>query len=90
MVIDEFDFMCVAIMPTKADSVLVIHANAELPRAIALELLEPVARRHAQIHQVHCLVQIRELSPRDILNIAAEHFHILTFKNVSSVFAREA
>ena len=90
MVIDEFDFMRVAVMPTKAYSVLIIHPDAELSGAIALKFLESVSWRHAQIHQVHCFVQIRELSTSDILNVAAEHFHIVTFENISSVFAREA
>lgn len=90
MVIHEFDFMRIALMPPKTQAVLVVHANAELPSALSLKLLHPVPRGHAQIHQSHRFVQIRELSPRDILNVASEHFYILPLKNVSGVFTREA
>jgi hypothetical protein len=44
--------------PRKADSPLIIDANAVLSRAIAPELLEPIARRHPQI--VECFRSIND------------------------------
>jgi hypothetical protein len=44
--------------PGKADTPLVVDANAVLSRSIASELLETIARRHPQI--VECLRSIND------------------------------
>jgi hypothetical protein len=61
-----------------------------LPGTISLELFKAVSRRHPKIHQVYRLIQIRELSPGDGLDIASEFAYIFTFKNLPRVAAREA
>ena len=48
MIVHELDRVCVTVLPDKADTPLVVDANAVLPRPVALQRLEPVARREAQ------------------------------------------
>jgi len=51
MVVNDLNLRCVTDAPSKADAPLVVDANAVLAGPIALELLEPVARRNAEIVQ---------------------------------------
>jgi hypothetical protein len=49
MVVGKFHVIGVAALPAKADSVLLAHADAELPSPIALQRFQVVAGRHTQI-----------------------------------------
>jgi hypothetical protein len=51
VVINDFDFAGIAVLPDKADTVLIIDADRILPLAVSGELPEPVARRHLQVIQ---------------------------------------
>lgn len=51
MVINDFNVVGVAVPPVKADAPLVIDANTVLPRPVAFELLEAVARGNPEIVQ---------------------------------------
>jgi hypothetical protein len=44
MIINNFDVFCESIQPTKADSPLIIDANAALTGTISLECLKVIAR----------------------------------------------
>lgn len=52
MVVNNFDVVRIFILPNKADAVLVVDPDALLSFAVALERLQPVARRHFQIVQL--------------------------------------
>lgn len=49
MIIDDLDLVGIGILPAETDPPLVIHPDAMLPRPIALELLEPIAGRDAEV-----------------------------------------
>ena len=60
--------MCVAIQPTKADSPLVVDANAVLTAAVAGESFEAIPWRNAQIGQRFCRIENQQLPQRCSLN----------------------
>ena len=49
MVVDEFYVRGIRAGPAETDPPLVVDPNAVLPGAIAFELLQPVAGRHAEV-----------------------------------------
>jgi hypothetical protein len=56
--------MCIAVTPGEADAPLVIDSNAIRSRAVAFQQFELVPRRHAEILQPQCSMQVQKLSPR--------------------------
>jgi hypothetical protein len=58
MVIHDFHPMRVIINPFEANTPLIIDANPELPLPLALQRLEPIARRASQIVQTSGFVKI--------------------------------
>jgi hypothetical protein len=74
VIIDELNVVGVAILPTKADTPLLVHANAVLAGSIPPELLQSVTRWHAKIAELlgrvhrhefaqHRALKIRRISP---------------------------
>lgn len=51
MVISHLDVVGITVFPSKADSVLIVDPDAELPLPVTLQLLQPVAGRGPQITQ---------------------------------------
>lgn len=49
MIVDDLDVKGIAVLPTETDPPLVINTDAVLSGAIALELVEPIARWHAEV-----------------------------------------
>jgi hypothetical protein len=49
MVGNDLDLVRIAVLPAKADPPLIVETNTVLPDPIALELLEPVARRDTKV-----------------------------------------
>jgi hypothetical protein len=62
VVVDDLDMESVAGLETKADTPLVIDADAVLAGPIAREFFQPVARRHAQVIQRFRPIQYRQLA----------------------------
>jgi len=69
VVIHNLHSLRAACSPAKANSELIIDADAPLPRAVAFKLLQPVVRRHAQIIYSPSHVQLFEFSARHRLDI---------------------
>ena len=63
MVIGNPDIVGVWLFPSKADTPLLMDAATVLPGPIALQGLEPIARRCQQICQSVSLIQVDELAP---------------------------
>jgi hypothetical protein len=63
MIIDNFHVACFARLPSKANTPLVVNANAILTSPIAMQLFKPVTRRRTQIEQVVSVIQIQQFSP---------------------------
>jgi hypothetical protein len=51
MIIHDFHVPGVAIVPAKADSPLVVHANAVLAQPVVLERLKTISRRRPEFVQ---------------------------------------
>ena len=49
MIVDDLDVLGAGRRPAKANTELIVHANAALPGAIALECFQPIARRAGNI-----------------------------------------
>ena len=72
MIIDDRNGVCISALPAKADAPLIIHANAVLPRAIALQLFQAIAGRYAKIVQTFCCVYDHELAQHRTLQLGGE------------------
>lgn len=68
MIIYDFDFFRPAIRPVKANTPLIVNANAVLTGAISLERFETVAGRRPQIIQPISDFKLSEFAPRDLGN----------------------
>jgi hypothetical protein len=69
MTVDDPDIMRPSLMPPETDPPLLIDPDAVLATPIALQSLEPVARRHAQISQQACLIEHAQLAQRRRLDV---------------------
>ena len=67
MIIHDFDVMRLALYPAKADAPLVIDPDRVLPRAIATQSLQTIARRRAKVIQPSRIVEHQELAPNNAL-----------------------
>src|SRR5205823_2901485 len=61
MVVGDLDIVGLAVRPSEAEAPLVVDADAVLPFTVASQLLQPVARRHAQVFQHFGGVQEQQL-----------------------------
>jgi len=61
MVVNDFDLVHVAAIPTKTDTPLVINTNAVLPLAPSLQGFQTISRGHSEIREAPRLVEIEEL-----------------------------
>ena len=82
MVIDEFHVRRTLGGPPKAQTKLIVDADAVLPLPIALQRFEPVAGQRRQIMKDVRGVKAVELEPRGPLD-ARERFHALAGREVS-------
>ena len=62
MVVNDFEFVRVAVLPDEADAPLVVDADAVPARQAALQGFEAVARRHPQVIQDRRRRLLRELA----------------------------
>jgi hypothetical protein len=46
VIIDDLNFVRIAVAPFETDPVLIVYANAVLVRSRTLQRLKPVSRRH--------------------------------------------
>jgi hypothetical protein len=72
VIVNDLNLVGIAILPAKADAPLLVHANTVLAGAIASELLQSIARRHAEVVELlgrvhrHQFAQHRALEIRGI------------------------
>jgi len=62
MVVCYFNVISVPIFPAKADSPLIVDPDAVLSLAIALQGLDPVARRDSEVFQMLGPMKVQELT----------------------------
>jgi hypothetical protein len=63
VIVHDLDIFSAASGPSKADTELVVEANAMLSAAIAPKRLQAIAGRHSKIIQAISLIQLFQLSP---------------------------
>lgn len=68
MIIDYLNVVGVALAPTKANSPLVVDANAVLAFSVAFQRFEPISRQRGKREQVRRRIQHVELSLRRTFN----------------------
>ena len=90
MVVCDFDAVCVAVLPFKADSPLVIDPDAVLPGTVPRKLLQTVRGRDPEIVQSYGSVEHTQLAQSSLLNIPWQLFRGLPRKNLLGLFASEA
>ncbi len=89
MVVRDLDLVGVAVLPAKADPPLIVDADAVLPRPVALQRLEPIARRDPQGIEPGRGVQLRELAPGHRVQGRRQPADVLTGKHAGGVLVRE-
>lgn len=65
VVIDDFDIGRTGSGPSETDTKLVVNPNAVLSRPFALERLQSVAWRHAQVAELTGNLELPKLAARD-------------------------
>jgi len=55
--------------PLKADSPLIVYADAVLTRTASLKPLKPVSRRGQQVLQIFSVIQVEQFTPGGALDI---------------------
>ena len=80
MIVNDFHVMGISLAPDETNAPLVVDANAVPSGAIALEHLQPIAWRHAQIEKLNGGIQHVEFSLGRTLNIGAESLDPLAMK----------
>jgi hypothetical protein len=84
VIVNDLYVVGIAILPAKADAPLLVHANTVLARAIAPELFQSIAGRHAEIVELlgrvhrHEFAQHRAMEIRGISSdgLASEQTHL--------------
>jgi hypothetical protein len=61
VIIGDFDFVGITILPPETDPVLLIDADAVLSGTISSQGLQPVSGWHGKLHEVTDPVQLRQL-----------------------------
>jgi hypothetical protein len=65
VVVRDLDFVGMTGLPDETDAVLIVDSYAVLPFAIALQLLEPIARRDGELADLANPVELVELATSD-------------------------
>jgi hypothetical protein len=70
MIVNDLYVVGIAILPAKADAPLLVHANTVLARALAPELLQSIARRHAEVVELLGRIHHHEFAQHRALDIS--------------------
>lgn len=63
MIIDNLHIERAAVLPAENQSPLIINSDRVESLPISFETFQPVSRRHSQIPQLGCIMQIKQFSP---------------------------
>jgi len=67
MVIGDFNFVRIVVLPAEAYSPLVVDANAPLARTVALQSLQPIAGQRSQVFKPPGVMHHAQLAQRHSL-----------------------
>lgn len=88
MAINNLDIFWSIGRPHKAHAKLIVDADAVLSGAIMFQRLQPITRRHAQIVESSCPIQLLKFSPRHRLDVRKSSY-ALPFKKALGIGALE-
>ena len=66
VVVSDFDFVCMAILPAKTNTILFVDPNTMLTYAVTSEPLKPIARRNSQLREVAHSIELVKLATRSL------------------------
>jgi len=69
MIIDDFNIICIAVMPSKTNTPLLIYSDTVLARAISFQWFNSVSWWNPQITYILSVVNHPQFPPRNSLNI---------------------
>src|SRR5207245_10868308 len=90
MIVDDLDIPAFAIAPNKADAPLIVDANTDLTLAVAIQRLQTVAWRHAQIVELLRCVDCKKLRAGAPLNVWGQVAHDMSRKDRCCALVAEA
>src|SRR5713226_4604268 len=90
MIVDDLDIPAFAITPNKADAQLIVDANTDLTLAVAVQRLQTVAGRHAQIVKSLRCVDCKKLRAGAPLNLWGQVAHDMSRKDRCGALVAEA
>lgn len=85
VIVYDFHVMGVVLAPNKADTPLIVDADAVLPDPIAFQNFQSVAGRRPQICHIHCRVQDFEFPQGCPLNVLRQSPGSITLLCVNDV-----
>ena len=68
MIVHDLNVLGARSGPAEAHPKLIVHADTVLPGAVALECFQPVARRHTEVFQPACDLQLPQFALRNRLD----------------------
>lgn len=90
VIVDDADFGGVSIGPTEHDAPLVIHPNRVESPQVALQSLQPVARRNPQVVDAGSRIDDQQLPEGGALDLFREALHALSTEEVFGATVSEA
>src|SRR6185437_7541207 len=72
MVVDDFDFMAIAVPPEETDAPLVVDPDAVPAFAVAFQGFQAIRGRNTKIFQGRRSIEHAELAARDLLDIGRQ------------------
>jgi len=69
MIIRDLDVISVPVLPAKTDAVLIVDANAILPRSISFQRFQPIRRRRRNVSKLLRAVDLHQPSKGDGANL---------------------
>jgi hypothetical protein len=89
VVVGDLDVSLASGCPGETDAPLVIGADVVLPFAVAMQLLEAIARRDSQVVDYLGGVENQELAVRNSLKVGAAFADMLAIPDELGLFVRE-
>src|SRR5690348_14521434 len=72
MVVDDFNFMGIAVLPEEADAPLVIDPDAVLTFAVTFQGFQAIRGRNTKVFQGRRSIEHAEFAARDLLDIGRQ------------------
>jgi hypothetical protein len=81
MIVDDFDIVRVAVLPTKTNPPLIVDPHAVLTLAIPFQGFEPISWGRHHLSEVRRSMQNQQFTARHALNIRRKSSRSLRYKN---------